>query len=232
MDSVLRRGIRAVLFDAVGTLIYPDPPVAEAYVRHGREFGSALTTEDVSFRFAAAFARQEQSDQCAGRVTSQLHERQRWREIVAEVFDDAVEPNELFESLWHHFALSTSWRLFDDVAPALRALSEQRLTIGVASNFDDRLISLCQSVPALDSCQHIFTSAQIGYAKPAPEFFESISRQLGLSPREMLLVGDDQTNDFAGATSAGWQSVLVDRHADQDEPNTISSLVQLAQSLC
>ena len=45
--------IRGVLFDAVGTLIYPDPPVAEAYRSIGRRFGSRLSVEQIAARFPA-----------------------------------------------------------------------------------------------------------------------------------------------------------------------------------
>src|SRR5690606_20106058 len=48
--------IRAVAFDAVGTLIHPDPPVAAIYEEISRRHGSRLTRDDVARRFRDAFA--------------------------------------------------------------------------------------------------------------------------------------------------------------------------------
>jgi len=48
------QGIRWVLFDAVGTLIEADPPVAEVYLAAARQFGSLLSVDEIQHRFAAA----------------------------------------------------------------------------------------------------------------------------------------------------------------------------------
>ena len=53
--GMIPRGVRAVVFDAVGTVIHPDPPAAEVYVEVGRRFGSRLGMADIVGRFAAAF---------------------------------------------------------------------------------------------------------------------------------------------------------------------------------
>jgi FMN phosphatase YigB (HAD superfamily) len=53
---------RAVLFDAVGTLLRPHPPVVDVYQAAGRRFGCDLAREEVAARFRQAFARQEEID--------------------------------------------------------------------------------------------------------------------------------------------------------------------------
>src|SRR5436309_68347 len=54
--------VDAVFFDAVGTLIHPEPSPAAAYAEVARRHGCALTAEEVRPRFAAAFAREEAAD--------------------------------------------------------------------------------------------------------------------------------------------------------------------------
>ena len=44
---MIQAGVRAVFFDAVGTMIHPDPPAATVYARVGRRFGSRLPAEAV-----------------------------------------------------------------------------------------------------------------------------------------------------------------------------------------
>src|SRR5688572_14129451 len=109
-------GIRWVLFDAVGTLIHPDPPVAEVYHSAGRRFGSRLAVEEIRLRFRAALA----ASQSEGGPTSESNERQRWRRIVGHVIHDVHDQaDSLFEKLWQHFAKPQHWRLYDDVAEAM-----------------------------------------------------------------------------------------------------------------
>jgi putative hydrolase of the HAD superfamily len=229
-----------VLFDAVGTLICPDPPVAQAYHAHGKRFGSRLTCEEVGRRFHAAFARQEAidtqpSDQsgrhtpCAVRsvpsalqdadgtrsvpatLTGPQRERQRWQAIVAEVFDDVADRQGLFEALWSHFADPRSWAVYRDVADAWSRLTSAGLSLGVASNFDDRLDRVCDGLPPLCNCRWRFVSSQLGCRKPNPAFFAAIEQALHLKPHQLLLVGDDLMNDYHAARSAGWHAVLLVR---------------------
>ena len=78
-------GIEVVVFDAVGTLIHPEPPAATVYAEVGRRFGGCHSVEVIAPRFAAAFAREEEADRAAGWRTSEDRESRRWRDIVASV---------------------------------------------------------------------------------------------------------------------------------------------------
>ena len=62
--------MRAVVFDAVGTLLHPDPAAAEVYVEIGLRFGSQLDLESVRRAFRKAFLRQEELN-CAPRLANQ-----------------------------------------------------------------------------------------------------------------------------------------------------------------
>ena len=57
---MLRSDIQAVVFDAVGTLLHPDPAAGEAYAVVGRRLGSQLSLAEITRRFAVAFAREEE----------------------------------------------------------------------------------------------------------------------------------------------------------------------------
>ena len=219
---------RAVLFDAVGTLIAPHPPVAEVYQAAGRRFGSRLEIDQVRSRFRDAFDRQEQID-AADERTSEQRERHRWQVIVAEVFCDVDDTCTLFESLWEYFAQAAHWKWFDDVPRIVHRLRGNGLQWGVASNFDARLESILKGLPPLSSCEHLFVSSRLGCRKPALAFFRAIEHSLGLRPEQMLLVGDDMENDYHGARAAGWQAVLLDRDAaaPADVEHRITSLDEL-----
>lgn len=220
--------VEAVLFDAVGTLIEPDPPVAIAYESVGKRFGSALTGAEILQRFRAAFARQEQLDEAEfGGTTDEARERRRWQTIVAEVFADVADGESLFAALWRHFAEPASWRLCPGAAECWRTLELRGLTLGIASNFDGRLEGVCQGLQPLDGCRQLFISSQLGIRKPHPAFFAAIAAQLQLEPERLLLVGDDLTNDYQAARAAGWQSLLIDPKEAHPVAQCIRSLTEL-----
>lgn len=201
---------RAVLFDAVGTLIYPDPPVAVAYAAAARRFGSELTEEEIQRRFKRAFARQETLDAADyGQRTSEERERARWQSIVGDIFDDVAGRDSLFLQLWEHFAQPAHWRVFDDVPELWSSIEARQLPIGIASNFDGRLRTLCQGLAPLNRCHRLFVSSELGARKPSPDFFRAIEDSLGLPPDQLLLIGDDPVSDFEAARAAGWQAALV-----------------------
>jgi putative hydrolase of the HAD superfamily len=214
---------RAVLFDAVGTLIRPEPSVAAAYALVGRRHGIQIAESELHGLFRASMARQDEIDRRlhAGR-TSQAREIERWRGIVADVFGDAPQAGHIFDDLWEHFARPDNWRLFDDAAEVWQTLTAAGVTIGIASNFDARLDGICKTLAPLTDCRHVFVSSRVGWRKPRPEFFAAIAQELGIQPEEMLLVGDDLENDFRAARAAGWQAVLVDRAADTDRGGGLS----------
>lgn len=227
--------IRAVLFDAVGTLIYPDPPAAETYHRVGRELGSLRTLAEIRSLFGDVYRRSECLFASSGngnglerQPTSEERERNRWRQVVGEVLDDlpSQAADEALDRLWRHFALPQHWRLYDDVAAAWRDLAEKGYLLGIASNFDRRLAHVCRGHPPLDACRHWFVSSEIGYPKPSPEFFRAVEARLRLDGSEILLVGDDWTNDVLGGRNCGWHVQHLVRQGPQRE-GAIGSLAEL-----
>ena len=200
--------IRAVLFDAVGTLIRPEPKVAEAYLSAARRFGAdrGLSSSQVEVRFHAAYARQETLDRESGWVTDEARERRRWQDIVAEVFGDPPQGPQLFDTLWDHFARAKNWALIDAAGDKLAAARNAGLIVGVASNFDARLRRILADFPRINQNvrENVFLSSEIGWRKPSPNFFRAIEAALRLSPAELLLVGDDEVNDCQAARAAGW----------------------------
>ena len=218
---------QAVVFDAVGTLIHADPPAADVYHLVGWEHGSQLSRDEVARRLRAAFASSEGGAGLVREPTDEPRERHRWRTIVAAVIDDVPDGAAVFHSLWRHFAQPESWRLFDDVAHTLGELAQQGYRLAIASNFDRRLRGIVQANATLRRIERLFISAEIGYPKPDGRFFAEAQAQLGLPPQEILLVGDDWTNDILGARAAGWQTVWLSRKPTATAEPHVRSLAEL-----
>jgi putative hydrolase of the HAD superfamily len=215
-------GIRWILFDAVGTLIYPDPPVAEVYYAAATRFGSRLSIAEIQQRFSVAI----KNGFAVNCSTNEANERRRWRSIVAEVVRDIpLHVEAVFEHLWQHFADPQQWRLYDDVAPTLNDLSSRGFQLGIASNFDGRLKNIVSFHPGLSACQTVFVSSGVRYSKPDPRFFRAIQEQLGVDPAQIVLVGDDEICDIQAATAAGWRAIRLDRENTRN--GAIRSLAEL-----
>jgi putative hydrolase of the HAD superfamily len=201
--------VRAVFFDAVGTLIFPRLPVAEAYAQAGRKFGHDLSGESIQYRFRIAFQAEEKKDAEADWVASEERELRRWQSIVGSVFQ--VENERLFHYLWERFARSTAWRLAPDAGEVLEKLSRKGLLLGLASNFDRRLHPVVEGFPELAPLQVKLISSEVGYRKPSPRFFRAVLDAARCEPRQILFVGDDRLNDYDAAIAAGMHAVLFDQ---------------------
>src|SRR5438105_170462 len=112
--AIITPDIRAVFFDAVGTLIEPDPPAVEVYLAAGKKSGIELDPALITRRFARAFSAEEKRDHVGGNRASEARERDRWRRIVAAVFKGHPS-DDLFDELWDWFAQPTSWSAHVDV---------------------------------------------------------------------------------------------------------------------
>jgi putative hydrolase of the HAD superfamily len=225
-------GVRAIYFDAVGTVIHPEPSAGDAYAMIGRRFGSCLGVEEVRRRFTTAFKRQETIDLMAGHRTGEAREKQRWQHIVAEVLDDVADQAGCFQALHDHFARPSSWRCDRQAARVVRALISSGYRIGLATNFDHRLRAVANGLPELAEISSLVISSEVGWKKPAAAFFARLCEVVGFCPAEVLLVGDDPGNDLAGAKAAGLCALLLDANDRSAIPakQRIRSLDELLDS--
>lgn len=206
--------LRWIVFDAVGTVIYPTPGVAVAYHEIGRAFGSSLSLEDVRTRFRSAFAAASESINAG---TSEADEEAFWRDIVKAALPDVSDPEACFRELFDHFGRTTAWACFNDVAPTLHSLRTRGFRLAVASNFDRRLHPLCDGLGEglpLRLFERRVISSEVGFRKPAVEFYSAVLDATGARPDELLVVGDDERNDVLGARAAGLRAIHLRRDAD------------------
>ncbi len=205
--------VRAVFFDAIGTLLEPDPPVEVVYTRAGVRFGSRLNQETVASRFRIAFQYEEKVDHAAGLRTDERRERERWHHIIAHVLDDVSDKEGCFLDLYNHFARAEAWRCPPDLCQTLRQLAERGYILGMASNADSRLRAVVANRPELRLLRHLVISSEVGWRKPSSHFFKAVQESSGVPAAQILYVGDDPINDYGGARVAGLRAILFDPEA-------------------
>lgn len=212
-----RDAVRVIVFDAGGTLLHPDPPVPVIYARVAAKYGVACDVAELDGKFRDAFRRSESAElpgltDPGNRLrTSEAVEAERWRWIVRESLGDFPDFEACYVELFAWFARPEAWACYPDVLPVLSRLLEDGWPLALASNFDHRLHAVCEATPELARLQPRCISAEIGFRKPAPEFFAAVAAKCDCAPGELLMVGDDPNMDVAGARDAGWQAVLIDR---------------------
>ena len=206
-----RNRIRAVYFDAVGTLLFPSRPALETYQLLAREDGSSESIEILSQRFRQAYNREEEIDRANRWLTDEPREVLRWRRIVEATLPQLRDPATGFQRLFAHYARADSWNVTAGAGQVLDTLTDRGLRLGMASNFDARLADVVRHQPALSPVRHaLIISSQVGFRKPAQAFFERVIASADCPASAILFVGDDLDNDFEGARAAGLVPVLFD----------------------
>ena len=232
-----KTNIRAVLFDAGGTLVRAYPSVGHVYAGEAARFGVAVAPESLSEHFGEAWRRlRPQEDHASPFRTSEAHERAWWRALVEAVFDAAGLLNAFdnnfdafFNALYDRFESPDVWHMFDDVVPTLDALNDAGIRMAIVSNWDSRLPRLMNALGLADRFEFILTSAEAGYSKPHAAIFETAVERLALSRHQVLNVGDGIEEDVRGAIAAGLQGVHLDRN--ENSAGSISTLIDLAERL-
>lgn len=195
--------LKAITFDAAGTLVEPWPSVGAVYARVAEECGiGPVSSDDLNRQFARAWKNKHPFD----------YSQAAWRRIVQKTFSGLVHTKPaFFEHLYDEFALPRCWRVFDDVAPALERCRAKGLKLGVISNWDERLRPLLEQMGLAPYFDAIVVSSDLGHYKPGRPIFDRAAESLQLAPEHILHVGDSAEEDWQGASAAGFQAVLLDR---------------------
>jgi len=198
---------RAVLLDALGTLVELQPP-APRLMRLLREAGHDLDEERAAAGFGAeiAYYLGHHLDGADPESLDDLRER------CAVAMREALDLPGLDQATARRVMLEAlEFTPFPDAAPALRELRAAGHTLVVVSNWDCSLPEWLGPPGLLGLVDAVVSSAEVGAAKPDPAPFARGLELAGVRPEDALHVGDSLDNDVAGARAAGVRAVLLDR---------------------
>ena len=99
--------------------------------------------------------------------------------------------------------------LYPDVRPALQALREQELWVGIVGNQTERTGQLLADLRL--PVDAIATSGEWGIAKPHQGFFSKVATWAPAAPAEIVYVGDHRDNDIFPAAKAGMRTAHIRR---------------------
>ncbi len=221
------KGIKAVFFDAGGTLFQPFPSVGEIYAEVAGRHGLLIEPLYIEARFHTHWEKRDGLASLTNHSTPQV-ERDWWQSLVYDVFSEVGRFENFdgfFEELYDRFAGADAWRLYPDALPILETLKRKGKILGIVSNWDSRLFGICEGLGLTSVFDFILASATVGAAKPHPLIFQEALKRSKVAPHEALHVGDSLKDDVQGARQAGIHAVLVDRRGLRpSQALTISAL--------
>jgi putative hydrolase of the HAD superfamily len=199
---------RAVLLDAGGVLLLPNPWVVSAVLRAA---GGVIDPDDVPRAHYAGVAAMD-----ARKTTdwSYYHRAYvRFAGVPSGRVDDALAGlAALFGSPVH-----TTWNVVPaGVIEHLRDLAGTGVAIAVVSNADglvEATLRRCE-IPF----DVVIDSTIVGFAKPQPEIFGFALEKLNVAPADAVHVGDMASADVDGAHAAGVRPLHLDPFGDCPYP--------------
>jgi putative hydrolase of the HAD superfamily len=205
---------RALLIDALGTMVELEPPwvhLADSLgIEPDEKLVRAVRAEMAYYKEHAHEGRDEESlaelrRRCADIISAELG-----REVPVETMMSAIR-----------------FRAYDDAAPALRALRAAGVRTVCVSNWDVSLTDVLARVGLAELLDAVVSSAEAGARKPDPAIFTRGLELAGCGPDEALHVGDTPEEDIEGARAAGIRALLIDREGSGD----LSSLAELPEKI-
>lgn len=209
---------KVIFFDAMGTLFGLKSSVGVIYQQFALKQGVKTDAKSLNEAFISSY---KIAPSLAFSANSFAETSQReflwWKNVVemtfqqVEALDSFSDFTDFFQEIYGYFATEKPWYIYPDVIPCLEYWQEQKISLGIISNFDSRLISVLK---ALD-LEHFFTSITIssvaGFAKPDQNIFEIALKKHGLSPNQAWHIGDSKNEDYLGAKNVGIHAFWLNR---------------------
>jgi putative hydrolase of the HAD superfamily len=194
---------RAVLLDALGTLVELEPPWVH--------LAAALGTEPDERLVGAVRAEMDyyRAHSHEGRDAESLGElRGRCAKVLSEALGEEIPVQTMMAAI--------RFRAFPDAGPALTELRGLGLKLVCVSNWDASLPEVLERCGLNGALDGVVSSAEAGVRKPNPAIFAPALKLAGCAPAEALYVGDTPEEDLAAAGAAGIPALLIDRAGGAD----------------
>ncbi len=202
----------AVLFDAGGVLVLPDPAVLGPLLAY---YGGDAEPE--THRRAHYAAMKAKSDAESAESNWSVYNAV-YVEIIGVDEADAEEAELVLEVTRH----AVLWRSpIDDTRRAMDRLAASGVPMGIVSNASGQIEgalarTMCQVGPGEHvEVRCVVDSQVVGVAKPDPAIFDhALSHFSGIERSRIAYVGDSVTMDIASSAAAGLHPILIDPFDD------------------
>lgn len=218
--------IRAVLFDAGGTLIHLDGERASHAAR--------IAYDAAAFRRAHAAALGEVRRWVLANPQSKDAERLPLflGTILARLGVADSERRRAVAAIAAEHGRANLWsRAAEDAPETLAALRARGYRLAVVSNADGRVRALLETAGLAEYFEFIVDSSEVGVEKPDPRIFHAATGRLDLPPAACAYVGDIYEIDVLGARAAGLEAILIGGGEAPEDVPRVTGLTELLDLL-
>ncbi len=234
--------IKAVCFDWFNTLAYYHPPREEIQSQALREFGFSISPQQITRGLLIADSDFFEENSISPIRKRSLEEQARiyaryQQTILAKAGIDVSGKTEVLANIMkraQQLSQGMSFVLYDDVLPAMKALKEQKLILGLLTNLDRDMQPICHELGLESYISFTVTSGEAGADKPKPPIFLAALQKAGVKASEAVHVGDQYKLDIVGARAVGINPILIDRNninQDISDCPRINSLTEIINYL-
>jgi putative hydrolase of the HAD superfamily len=223
--------MRALLLDALGTLVRLEPPAPRLKLELADRLGIEVSEAEAGQAIKAEIAYYRAHLDEGADLDRLVALRRRCAEALRAALPDSAElaaapPDALTDAL----VASLRFSAFADASPALVRARDRGLRVLVVSNWDVSLHGVLDQLGLVPLLDGILTSAEVGARKPSALIFERALEMVGALASEATHVGDSLDEDVTGARNAGVAPVLLWRDGRPGPPHvrTIATLADLA----
>ncbi|XP_034942267.1 rhythmically expressed gene 2 protein-like [Chelonus insularis] len=211
--------LKLVTFDITGTLLEPKLELyPEIAYQHGIRL---LNPEKLAPSWKQHFLFWSNEHPNYGKYSG-LGWKNWWKHVVVNVFKDQnpevpdEKLHQIATTLIEQYSTKQGWHVLPGAVNILQYLNNQKIILGVISNFDKRLEPILISTGIRKYFSFIITSYDYGREKPDVILFEKAlelvqqTRGEKITSLQALHIGDNLKLDYDGAKNAGWNAFLMD----------------------
>lgn len=226
--------IKALMFDFSGTLFRVEP--VEAWLRavldaHGLTLGAeefhtlAARLEELGALPGGALPRRMPCGLASLWCERDLGPSRHRAAYTGLALAAGLPRSELAEALYERSYAVAAWHPYPDAGAVLTELRRREIPVAVVSNIGWDPRPHFKEHGLADLVTTYVLSYEVGVTKPALEIFQIACDRLGLSPAEILMVGDDRVADL-GATALGCPVWFVDHLPPDQRPSALAEILR------
>jgi len=228
--------IKAVFFDWFNTLAHFEPPRHQLYRQALLKSGIEISPEKVmrGVLLADQYFFEENAKSPVAKRSPEEQSRV-YLHYPNSILDEAgVEasqelPLQILKTVRQQFKGGT-FALFDDVLSTLQALKQQDIILGLITNLNRDVTSICRKLGLQPYLDFVVTPQEAGADKPQPPIFLAALDRARVDADQAVHVGDQYQVDVVGARGVGITPILIDRYGilpEVSDCRRIHSLTEL-----
>lgn len=199
----------AVIFDLFGTLV--ENSTSAAMQDSFDQMAHALGAEHEPFQAAFVAAWQERASGDLGDVEGSL------RAVCARLGHVPPQSGIALAATIRRAAAKTWLRPRKDALKVLHLLRQRGGSLGLISDCGPEVPDVWPGSTLCPALDHVSFSCVERVRKPDARIYQRTARALGVDASHCLYVGDDSSNELAGAKAVGMQAVLIDARSESGE---------------